>query len=176
MKVAIDIGHANGTGARGNGYEEHALCAVLGRYVQKMLGVYGIKADIIDDPELDNRHDLTRAVDRINAGGYKLGVSLHMDAAAGGYAHGAHVCYVSQKGGILAAHIAYRLAELMPGRADRTQLRKDLYILKRTYPPMVLCECGFITHCENADMVANHPQCVAEAIARGIWEYLTTDN
>lgn len=174
MKVALDIGHANGTGARGNGYEEHALCAVLGQHVRTELGVYGIKADIIDDPELDNRHDLTRAVERINAGGYALGVSLHMDAGKSGYAHGAHVCYVSAKGGILAAHIAYRLAALMPGRADSTQLRKDLYILKRTAPPMVLCECGFITNEENAKLVAEQPAVVATAIAQGIWEYMTT--
>ena len=29
MKIAIDIGHANNTGSRGNGLEEHAVAVTI---------------------------------------------------------------------------------------------------------------------------------------------------
>lgn len=197
-KIAIDIGHANKTGARGNGYDEHEMCAMLAQHVKKHLESYKIQsfsADIIDFPEKSNTGDLTATVSAINAGGYDASVSLHMDAASKivGYQtvtdrdglvtkepiyapnptpHGAHVCYYSTRGKMLAEEIAIRLCPQMPGRANRTVKRDNLYVLKNTRPVAVLVECGFITNPGDAAWVHANPDKVATSIALGIAAFL----
>ena len=62
MKIAIDIGHADGTGARGNGMEEHAVCSVIAGELQPLLAKMGHDARIIDYPARSNRDDLNAAI------------------------------------------------------------------------------------------------------------------
>ncbi len=174
-RIAIDIGHANKTGARGNGYDEHEMCATLAKAVKAALESYKTQtftADIIDFPEKSNTGDLTATVSAINAGGYDASVSLHMDAASVPTAHGAHVCYTSAKGKVLANEIALRLCPQLPGRANRIVKRDNLYVLKHTNPVAVLVECGFITNPGDAKWVAEHPDKVALPIALGIAAFL----
>ena len=51
------------------------------------------------------------------------------------------------------------------------QSRPGLAVLKRTRCPWVLCECGFITNPENATLMKDHPEAIAEAIAEGVKAY-----
>lgn len=174
-KVAIDIGHARLTGARGCGYDEHTQCAIIATHLKRKLEsfkVLNIQADIIDFPELSNSGDLAAAVRAINAGKYDCCVSLHMDCSDNPAARGAHVCYTSAKGKQLAQEIALRLCPQLPGRAEQTVKRPGLYILKYTRPVTVLAECGFISHPGDAELVANAPDRVALPIALGIAAYL----
>lgn len=193
-RIAIDIGHANKTGACGNGYEEHELCAMLAQHVKKHLESYKVQqfqADIIDFPAQSNSGDLSATVKAINAGNYAASVSLHMDAASKivGYQtvtdrdglvtkepiyapnptpHGAHVCYYSTSGKVLANEIAIRLCPQLPGRANRIVKRDNLYVLKKIKPVAVLVECGFITNPSDAAWVHTNPDKVATSIALGI--------
>jgi N-acetylmuramoyl-L-alanine amidase len=197
-KIAIDIGHASKTGARGNGYDEHEMCAMLAQHVKKHLESYKVQqfqADIIDFPTQSNSGDLSATVKAINAGGYDASVSLHMDAASkiAGYEtvtdrdglvtkepiyapnptpHGAHVCYYSTSGKRLANEIAIRLCPQMTGRANKTVKRDNLYVLKKTKPVAVLVECGFITNPNDAAWVKKAPDKVALSIALGIAAFL----
>ncbi len=171
MRVIIDIGHADGTGARGNGKEEHALCAVIGAYLGEELRKGGVEVVTLDYPELGNKEDLVRTAQEANKMEADCGVSLHMDSA-GAEARGAHVCYVSSGGKKLAEEIAKRLCELLPGRAERVVKRSDLYILKHTRAVWCLCECGFITHEGDCKLAVEKPLEIARAIAGGIISYL----
>lgn len=173
-RAAIDIGHADGTGARGHGHEEHALCAVIGKRLHNQLLAHDIYADIIDYPDLPNGEDLRRTAAAANAGDYDLGVSLHCDASASPAAHGAHVCYISTAGRALATAIAGRLCRLMPGRADHIVRRDDLYILRHTRPVWVLVECGFVTSSIDSQLLSRCPETIAREIALGIEAYLAT--
>lgn len=174
-RIAIDIGHANGSGARGNGYDEHAQCAKLAAELKKALSQFKltrIEADIIDFPDAGNSGDLAATAKAVNAGNYDACVSLHMDASDNASAHGAHVCYYSPNGKVLAHRIAVRLCPQMPGRANQTVKRDDLYILKKTKPVAVLVECGFITNPGDSAWVDQNPDRVALSIALGIADYL----
>ncbi len=176
MKIAIDIGHANGTGANGNGYQEHALCAKLAAALKAALQSFKVdrfEADIIDYPALSNGADLAATAKAVNAGGYDAVVSLHMDASDDPDDHGAHVCYCSTNGKRLAEEIALRLCPQMPGRAEKTVKRSGLYILRNTRPVAVLVECGFITNEGDTAWVIEHADKVALAIALGIAAYFT---
>lgn len=198
-KIAIDIGHARGTGARGF-VDEHETCAELAAEVKRVLESFKVdtfRADIIDFPEKSNGGDLSATVKAINAGKYDLCVSLHMDAASriAGYEeitcddgsvesvpiyepdpvpHGAHVCYYSTNGKRLAEEIAMRLCPYLPGRAEQTVKRTDLYVLKNTKPVSGLIECGFCTNENDAAAVKTHKFYIARAIALGIATYFPT--
>jgi len=174
MKIAIDIGHANNTGARGNGLEEHAVAVNIAERLAPMLQNLGAQVDVIDFPAKSNKEDLNATIQAANAGGYDFGISLHCDSSENKQAHGAHVCFYpeSVRGARLAVCIAEHLADLLPGRANTVQARPGLAILKKTRCPWVLCECGFITNPENADMMKHHPERIAEVIAEGIKDYL----
>ncbi len=167
MKIAIDIGHAHGTGARGNGYEEHALSSVIGGHLAALLTEAGHKPEIIDFESMSNKADLNATVDRVNCSDHELLISLHCDSAVS-TARGAHLCYISSKGKALADCIAAPLCVLMPGRASSTVKRSDLYILRATRPVAVLVECGFISNTADAQVLAKQPQLIAEAISKGI--------
>lgn len=195
-RIAIDVGHANGTGARGF-VDEHEMCATLAVEVKNILESFKVdtfQADIIDFPEKTNSADLTASVKAINAGGYDACVSLHMDAAyktieeiddegdlffryeVNPTARGAHACYYSKKGKRLAREIARRLCLYLPGRAEQVVERTDLYFLKKTRPVACLVECGFCTNPRDSEWVNTHPHEVARSIALGIAAYLEDYN
>jgi N-acetylmuramoyl-L-alanine amidase len=156
--IIIDIGHANGTGARGNGYEEHALCAIVGKKLKKRLEKHGVKVTLLDFPTLSNKQDLTRTIRTANAAkAVTFGVSLHMDAASSDTAHGGHVCFASVKGREIAERMASRLVEVMPGRAVTVQKRTGLAVLTQTRAPWALYELGFITHAGDIKKLVDDP-------------------
>lgn len=194
MKIAIDIGHANNTGARGQGYEEHAIVTAIADHLYSGLRMQGYDVNIIDFPSLTNKQDLNKTIQEANKSHYDMGISLHCDSASymveskgeDGPRHeeipdpiprGAHVCYypTSKKGKKLAEHIASHLCRLLPGRADQIKARSDLAILRKTTPAWVLCECGFITNPNDAYGMKHHPESIANAIARGVESYVFGD-
>lgn len=138
-----------------------------------MLRKLGAQVDVIDFPAQSNTDDLNATIKAANEGGYDFGISLHCDSSDNVQAHGAHVCFYpgSVKGSRLAICIAEPLARLLPGRANTIQSRPGLAVLKRTRCPWVLCECGFITNPENAALMKDHPEAIAEAIAEGVKAY-----
>ena len=172
MKIALDIGHANGTGAHGNGLEEHAVAERITGHLAVMLRGQGHSVDVIDFAERSNAGDLAETIKRANAGGYDFGVSIHCDCSDNSQAKGAHVCYLTQSGLKLAEAVAKPLAELLPGRSEITVKRGNLAVLKQTHPVWVLCECGFISNADDAALMDAAPDAIARRIAEGISNYV----
>lgn len=172
MKIAIDIGHASGTGARGNGLEEHAVAKEITRYLSGVLRLLGHTVTVIDYPDRSNSDDLNATIREANKGGYDVGISIHCDCSDNPDAKGAHVCYLSTGGKRLADAIAYRLCSLLPGRAEKTVKRENLAVLKRTNPVWVLCECGFISNEHDAAYMRDVPQSISQQIVLGIGDYI----
>lgn len=145
--IVIDIGHSNGTGARGNGQEEHNLCVKVSGQLKTALTKHGHKVTVLDYPTLSNTADLNQTIKAANAlKNVDFGISLHMDAFTNPNAKGGHVChYPSVSSKRIAKAIAESLASYMPGRASKVVARRDLAILKKTVRPWVLIELGFIT-------------------------------
>lgn len=171
-RIAIDVGHARGTGAAGNGQQEHSVCTRIAHELQACLQRMGMDAEVIDFPDKTNAQDLEATIKAVNAGGYRVSVSLHCDCADNEEAHGAHVCHRSLQGYTLAAEIADRLCPLLPGRAQRVVRRMDLAILRRTVPVAVLVECGFISNAGDVAVQVRLPQLIALKIAEGVQSYV----
>ena len=191
MNIALDIGHANNTGSRGNGLEEHATAKTIADHLAPMLRAQGHNVEIIDFPRMDNDDDLAHTVGVINTGCFDISISLHCDSSDSATACGAHVCHHrnyhgdgsytdSARGKALAKAIAGPLCKLMPGRTDHVQARPDrscrpnkssLYVLRKTVPPAVLVECGFLTNPGDASVLRDTPGAIARAIAQGVDAY-----
>ena len=178
MKIALDIGHANGTGASGNGLEEHAVAEQITGHLAVILRSQGHAVDIIDFAERSNAGDLNETIKRANVAPpncdipYNFGISIHCDCSDNPTAHGAHVCYLTQSGLKLAEAVAKPLAELLPGRSEITVKRGNLAVLKQTHPVWVLCECGFISNADDAALMDAAPDAIARRIAEGISNYV----
>lgn len=168
--IIIDIGHANGTGAKSMGCEEHKTCCAIATHLREQLESTGHSVTVIDFPEMSNRDDLNATVREANAMADQsdFGVSLHCDCSDNKAAHGGHVCYVSESGRILAERISQSLCRLMPGRVEKTVRRTGLQILNKTRVPWVLVECGFISNEHDRAVLTRRPQDLAHAIAAGI--------
>lgn len=173
-RIAIDIGHAAGTGARGNGYEEHAACAVIASSLRRQLmkALPDYKIEIIDFPEMDNKGDLSATGKALKNNKYTLCVSLHCDCDDSPAAKGAHVCYNEAIDKPLAEEIAEYLCDLLPGRAQRLVHRTGLHVLNSSDEPHVLVECGFISNPGDAKIIHEFPDKIAEVIAKGIVNYI----
>lgn len=190
--IIIDIGHADGTGARScydPSIEEHATCVPVGKRLAEILRARGHEVDVLDFPEQSNSSDLNSTISKANALGADLLISLHRDAATlacpdndvcpgdimdNNDARGAHVCYCSSSGKKLASCIADRLCAILPGRAEQVQLRQNLAILKRTKPVAVLCELGFITAAADRYIFDTRREDICLAIADGVGVYLSS--
>lgn len=174
--IILDIGHANRTGARGNGQEEHNLCANVAKLLKPALEKKGHKVTVLDFPTLSNAADLNATIKKANSlDNVSLGISLHMDASSNASAQGGHVCYYSTSGQKAAECIASELCEYMPGRSQKTVKRTNLGVLKRTKWRWVLIELGFITSSsdikklmDNPDTKENELEPLVNALVKGI--------
>lgn len=176
MNIAIDIGHANQTGAKGYGLDEHHQCSLIASALYEKLSALGHTPTIIDYPTLSNDDDLRKTIETVNSHSFHLGISLHLDSSSNPAAHGAHVCYYpGSKSGIkLATAIASHLCTILPGRADHIVGRGGLAILRNTRPTWVLCECGFISNKADASFIFSNIEPIATAIANGITNFLAS--
>lgn len=169
--VILDIGHANGTGARNKekGLEEHAINIVICAKLKEMLENYGAKVKVLDFPNLDNGPELSKTVREANAiSGAKVLVSLHSDCSDSKSAKGGHVCYYGEASKKWAEKLAKHIAELLPGRAEHVVNRPNLAILKVKSCPAILCEGGFISNDHDSEIQSKHPEQIAEAYFKGL--------
>ncbi len=189
MKIAIDIGHAHGSGAYVNGLDEHTIATRVAEQLFAELSKSGHTVQVIDFPDASNASDLSRTIELANRVDFDVGLSLHCDCSVNSSARGAHVCYYrryhgqsftdSVSGKLLAQAIALELCPFMSGRANAIQARPDrshqlsgLAILSQTYMPWVLIELGFLSNEQDARILKESPHILARLIAKGIDNYL----
>lgn len=166
-KIIIDIGHANGTGARGFGREEHASNVIIAEHLKNQLTAKGVNVVVLDFPESDNTTDLNLTKSTANSVGADLLISLHHDASDSASAKGAHVIYYRDSSKKYAQAVAAELVKRFPGRAETVVQRSNLAILKVNMDA-ILCETGFITNQHDMEIQRDHPELIAKDIVLGL--------
>lgn len=105
-----------------------------------------------------------------------LVISLHMNAAADAYAHGVEALVYDAELTPAAARLGKMMVDALASRfaVRGVKGRPDLAILRLTDAPAVLLEVGFITNEDDLRTVVNDRHGIACAIARCIYDFLTT--
>ena len=185
-KIYIDPGHnpkGGDTGANGYGHKEQDITVEIGQRLYDLLiqsgqAVYMSryqKGDVAGNGTLSSSLQ-SRAADA-NSKGADLFVSIHCNAAnTKAFGCETYSFPGSREGRELAACIQNYLPQLT-GRFDRGIKEASFAVLRNTNMPAVLVETAFIDHYDDSVYLASAAgqQCIAEAIARGICEYLGID-
>jgi N-acetylmuramoyl-L-alanine amidase len=174
--VVIDPGHGGpDPGAVGiGGLQEKELVLDVSRQVSAKLEQQGVNAVLSrsDDRDLDlePRVQLAR---QVNA---TIFVSIHANSISLSRPDisGIETYFYSSSASERLARIVQRNLLQTTGATDRGVHTARFYVLRRTTMPAILIEIGFVTGQEDAARLstANYRTLLAEAITRGILEYL----
>lgn len=172
--VAIDPGHGGGDpGAVGiGGLQEKDVVMPISQEVARYLQQHGV--DAILTRSTDWEIDLQPRVDvaeRVNA---TVFVSIHANAIdmSRPDVNGIETYYYDSGSGL--ARSIHNSVLRATGGPDRGVRQARFYVLRKSSMPAVLVEVGFVTGAEDAPQLASpaYRSVLAEAIARGILEYL----
>lgn len=111
---------------------------------------------------------------KANSSKADLFLSIHCNSAASASANGTEALIYGHDGesDILATNISNYISDKLELRNRGVKVRKDLVVLNSTSMPAVLVETAFISNEYDRNKLLNNQKDFAEAIAKGIFEYL----
>lgn len=173
--VIIDPGHGGpDPGAIGiGGIQEKEIVMDISNQVAGFLQQQGLTAILTRTGDYDL--DLQPRVDMAESNRAAVFVSIHSNAISMSRpdVNGLETYYYSGSGEVLARYIHSSILQSANVR-DRGVRSARFYVIRNTSMPSVLVETGFVTGAEDARNLADptHRRQMAEAIARGIAQYL----
>lgn len=189
--IVIDSGHgffdAGKTGV--NGAEEKTINLAIAEKLRDNLKQQGYEVRMTreDDHTLydgscpaTKQEDMKKRVALMNMPGCMLAVSIHQNSFTQEKYKGAQVFYYSgsEESNRLASVIQGSMRELLDAENTRQEkANSDYYLLKRAAVPVVICECGFLSNCEEAELLVTdeYQEKTAWAIFVGILKYLNAE-
>lgn len=187
MIIVLDAGHGGSDpGKIGvNDVEEKTVNLEIAGMVQKLLKKEKIEAVMTrkEDTMLTGRDgqstkvgDMKARVALINETKPALAVSIHQNSYHQEGVKGAQVFYYSHsEDGKKAAELMQKaLLSLNPDNNRKAKANDTYYLLKRTEPPTIIVECGFLSNWEEAELLKDkeYQESIAEAIVKGIKAYI----
>lgn len=186
MKIYIDAGHnysGADTGAPGNGLKEQDITVQVGQKLMGLLERHGIdvkcsRYNLTDNLGSTVNQSLTKRYTEANEWKANYFVSLHCDSAVSASAQGSHICIYGKGGNaekMAKAINPYLLQMGLTGRSSVIVERPELAVLKKTNMPAILIEMGFISNKRDSDIQKNKQDELAEAITKGLCDFLKMD-
>mgnify|MGYP004579592517 CR=1 FL=1 len=165
MKINLDMGHTlrgGDTGAEGCGRREQDCTREIGYKVKAKLEALGHSVCVcsIDSASTLNESLVSR-VNKANANGGDLYVSIHLNAGGG---HGTEIYTYQGRELSVARNVLNNICSL--GYANRGIKGANLYVINHTSMPAMLIECCFID--SNEDMNRYNAEDIANAIVKGL--------
>lgn len=165
MKINLDMGHVltgADTGAEGCGRREQDCTREIGYKVKAKLEALGHSICVcsVDSAGTVNE-SLAARVNKANANGGDLYVSIHLNAGGG---HGTEVYTYQGRELGAARNVLNNICSL--GYANRGIKGANLYVINHTSMPAMLIECCFIDSSE--DMNRYNAEDIANAIVKGL--------
>lgn len=172
-KIHLDFGHG-GTdpGALGNGLKEKDLTLAIGKKVDAILKKHGLV--IVNSRTTDTTVSLTTRSTKANKENVKIFISIHINAFKDPKANGVETFSYpgSKEGAKLAKAIQDELVKAKLFKTNRGVKTANFHVLRETKVPAALTELGFITNADDAHVLKTRQDDVANAVARGILNYL----
>ncbi|QFT90700.1 Sporulation-specific N-acetylmuramoyl-L-alanine amidase [Bacillus sp. THAF10] len=179
MKIVLDAGHGYQTPGKRtpDGMKEYEFNRVVATYAREELlqfpdvDVMFTHSDKLDVP-------LQQRTSRANQSQVDAFVSIHANAFGNGGWNSAHGIETytplveSPNSNKLAALVHQKLIK-KTGRKDRGIKSADFHVLRETKMASILCECGFMTNMEEAQLLKTdrYRKICGVAIAEGVAEY-----
>ena len=187
VTIVLDPGHGGSDpGKIGvNDVEEKTVNLEIAKRVQKLLKKE--KIDVVMTREKDTMltgrdgqatkvGDMKARVAMINETKPALAVSIHQNSYHQEGVKGAQVFYYSHsEDGKKAAEVMQKaLLSLNTDNNRKAKANDTYYLLKRTEPPTIIVECGFLSNWEEAELLKDkeYQESIAEAIVEGITAYI----
>lgn len=165
MKINLDMGHTLSgadTGAVGCGRKEQDCTREVGYKVKKKLEALGHSVCICSvDSANSVNESLAARVNKANANGGDLYVSIHLNAGGG---HGTEVYTYKGRELSVARNVLNNICSL--GYTNRGIKGANLYVINHTTMPAMLIECCFIDSSD--DMKKYNAEDIANAIVKGL--------
>lgn len=190
--VVVDPGHGGmDPGKIGiNDVEEKEINLEISLMLRDKLEKQGIQVVMtretdqgLYDEDSSNKkvQDLQRRVELIHEEQPVCVVSIHQNSYPDASVKGAQVFYYedSTEGKKLAEELQNALiAQVDPENHRQAKGNTTYYLLERTDVPLVICECGFLSNPEEAELLTDqaYQETLTDAIVSGILEYLGKDN
>ncbi len=185
--IVVDCGHGeNDPGKIGvNDVLEKDINLKIGKLVEKRLKEKGYKVvmtreedKILAEDGATNRkvQDMKARVALINEEKPVLAVSVHQNSYHDPNVSGAQVFYYShsKEGETAAKKMQEALLSVDPDNTRQAKANDSYYLLKRTEPPTIIVECGFLSNPSEAELLADkkYQKKIADAITDGVEKYL----
>ena len=165
MKINLDMGHTlrgADTGAVGCGRKEQDCTREIGYKVKAKLESLGHSVCVCSVDSANNVNEsLCARVNKANANGGDLYVSIHLNAGGG---HGTEVYTYQGRELSEARNVLNNICSL--GYRNRGIKASNLYVINHTSMPAMLIECCFID--SNEDMSKFNAEDIANAIVKGL--------
>ena len=172
FNLVIDAGHGGkDPGAIGNGLREKDINLNVALLLKEKLKKYNKDIKVVLTRENDTFLELNERVVISNNNKADLFLSIHCNSAASNIAQGVETyCYnlSNNKGASL---IHNHLIKDGLYTKDRKVKQGNFYVVKNTKAHAVLCELGFISNSEDAKILKNKQNDIAEAILKGVLDY-----
>lgn len=187
MTIAIDPGHGGyDPGKVGiNGALEKDVNLEISLMVEEKLQLLGYEVIMTREEDVQvqsveesfsKTKDLDARVQILNQEGVDVAISIHQNSYTTEDVKGAQVFYYtsSQEGESIAAVMQESLREVDKDNHRQIKGNDSYYLLKRTTPPIIIVECGFLSNMTEANKLIsqNYQKEMAEAIVKGIENYL----
>ena len=172
FNLVIDAGHGGkDSGACGNGLKEKDINLKVALLLKEKLVPYKEKINCILTREDDAFLELSDRVNISDKNKANLFVSIHCNSAASNIAKGVETyCYnLNNNKGAKAIH-----NELLKSKAytvDRKVKQGNFYVIRKTQAHAVLVELGFISNEDDAKILKERQNDLAESILRGVLSY-----
>lgn len=172
-KVFLDAGHGGkDPGSSGNGLIEKHIALPVALKTGEILKRHNV--DVSYSRTTDTFIELSNRANRANVINSDIFLSLHTNAFSDINAQGLETYSHtgSTNGKILATNIHNAIVEDKLYTKNRGTKTANFAVLKNTKMPAVLVELGFITNVEDATILRNKQNELAESVARGILNHL----
>lgn len=162
--IKLDPGAVNNN----TGLKEAYVTLSVGEKVANILLSLGYQVKLIQN---DNLTDLINQANQWQADAF---ISIHCNAFTDPNANGTETLYYpnSRQGRLLSTCLQNQLTKEFQLTNRGIKERSDLGVLKQTTMPSALIEMAFITNPKEEQLLATQQQRWANAIARGITDYI----
>lgn len=120
--------------------------------------------------------DLRNRVDLIEKSSATVAISIHQNSFTNEAIHGAQTFYYkeSQDSKLLAEYVQKRLCNLDDTNKRQIKANNSYYLLKKSFVPTIIVECGFLSNKEEANKLSDvdYQKKLACGISDGLIEYL----